>query len=453
MKKLTAVISVVAVGAMHTLFAAPVVSGVEMKQTLPDRTATITYKLADAPAVITLDIETNATDGTWSSIGGENIQFVSGAVNRKVTADDADEDGVCTIRWRADDSWPNHIITNKGVRAVVTAWPLDNTPDYMVVDISASAKPGTARYYTSTNFLPGTVANPLYKTTSILMRKILAKDVVWTMGSVAESGRNNNGREDAHEAQLTNNYYIGVYEVTQSQWALIQTGRPNPSWFQFEGDKAMRPVERVCYNEIRCAANNTAAAADYQGWPSPPYEGSFLDLLRKRTGIDFDLPSAAEWEYACRAGNGEGKWGNGSAMLSRQKCDNLSAFERYAGSVPSNESLDTNGNSTMTKQDAITDASRGTAVVGTYAPNSWGLYDMHCNVGEWVLDWLSDDKDLLGALRGSVNTTESEHRLTKGGSWLTTWCQNARSAAVGPQGASYRYMCIGFRLACRAGLK
>ena len=451
MKKLIA--TCLLAGAAQSLFAVPVVSDVEMKQVLPDRTVTIRYKLADAPAVITLDIETNATDGTWASVGGENIQFVSGAVNRKVTDDDKDENGFCTIKWRADDSWPNRIIGNKGARAVVTAWPLDNTPDYMVVDISASAKPGTARYYTSTNFLPGTVANPLYKTTSILMRKILAKDVVWTMGSVGENGRNKNGREDAHEAQLTNNYYIGVYEVTQSQWALIQKERPNPSWFQYEGGKAMRPVERVCINEIRYAANSSNAADDYEEWPKPPYKGSFLDLLREKTGIDFDLPSAAEWEYACRAGNGEGLWGNGSAMLSRQICDNLSKFERYVGSVPENSSLDTTGNDKLSKSDTVTDTTRGTAIVGSYSPNSWGLYDMHCNVLEWVLDWSTDDTTLLASLRGAVNTTSSSHRITKGGSWNTAWCQNARSAAISPQGSTYQYMCIGFRLACRAGLK
>lgn len=102
MKKL--IISCVLAGAVRSLFAVPVVSDVEMKQPLPNRTVTITYKLQDAPAVVTLDIETNATDGTWASIGGENIQFVSGAVNRKVTAEDMDENGFCTIKWRADDS-------------------------------------------------------------------------------------------------------------------------------------------------------------------------------------------------------------------------------------------------------------------------------------------------------------------------------------------------------------
>ena len=63
MKKL--IISCVLAGAVRSLFAVPMVSDVEMKQTLPNRTVTITYKLQDAPAVVTLDIETNATDGTW----------------------------------------------------------------------------------------------------------------------------------------------------------------------------------------------------------------------------------------------------------------------------------------------------------------------------------------------------------------------------------------------------
>ena len=448
MKKL--IMSCVFAGYLQSLFAVPVVSDVEMKQTLPNRTVTITYKLQDAPAVVTLDIETNATDGTWASIGGENIQFVSGAVNRKVTDEDKDENGLCTIKWRADDSWPNHIIGSKGARAVVTAWPLDNTPDYMVVDISASAKPGAARYYTSTNFLPGTVSNPLYKTTSILMRKILAKDVVWTMGTVSELNRKTDGSENAHEAQLTNNYYIGVYEVTQSQWALIQTERPNPSWFQFEGDKAMRPVERVCYNEIRCAANSTTAAADYQGWPSPPYEGSFLDLLRDKTGIDFDLPSDAEWEYACRAGHGEGHWGDGSVISKDQNCPNHIPLERFLGSVGTLP--DTTGNDKMNKFDTVTDASVGTAIVGSYRPNSWGLYDMLGNVREFVIDRFSSGETLVN-LRGMVYDPGTGNVVGRGSHYENKWTQNNRPSSRYSGGIGGRSYLSGFRVACRAGLK
>ena len=63
--------------------AVPVVSDATMEQPTGTREVTITYTLSDAPAVVTLDIQTNATDGTWASIGGENIQRVTGDVWKK----------------------------------------------------------------------------------------------------------------------------------------------------------------------------------------------------------------------------------------------------------------------------------------------------------------------------------------------------------------------------------
>ena len=97
-------ITVAAVAAMTTATltaAVPEVSNATMTQAA-DRLVTITYNLADAPAVITLDIQTNNTQGTWTSIGGANIQNVTGDVWKKV------ETGSHTIQWRPDLSWPDH---------------------------------------------------------------------------------------------------------------------------------------------------------------------------------------------------------------------------------------------------------------------------------------------------------------------------------------------------------
>ena len=434
-------------------FAVPVVSDVTMNQSLPDRTVMITYRLSEVPAVVTLDIETNAPGGAWVSIGGENVQFVSGAVNRKVTLADKGANDLYTIKWRADDSWPNHVIADNGARAKVTAWALDNTPDYMVVDVSASAAHGSERYYTSTNFLPGGVMNPLYRTSSVLMRKILAKGVVWNMGTRTEIQRITDGREDMHEVELTNNYYIGVFEVTQSQWANIQTARPQPSYFLYSGDKSMRPVERVCYNEIRCAANSDSKAADYQEWPAAPYEGSFLDLLRAKTGIDFDLPSDAEWEYACRAGHGEGHWADGSDITAGSNDPNYALLGRNGVSA-----INTLGNPNVGANvtDTVTGATNGTAVCGSYQPNSWGLYDTHGNVQEWVLDWFSTNAAVLANLRGAVNTNGSENgngHVIRSGAWYNVWTQNDRPSRRHSYADNRRNHDIGFRLACRNGLK
>ena len=137
----------------------PEVSNVVMTQANFGRKVTITYDLSNAAngAVVTLDIETNKTgsatnvDSDWVSIGGAAVCNAQGDVWKKVSQ------GSKTIRWRPDHSWEGHKIelANGGARAVVTAWALDNTPDYMVVDISAAAQPNTQRYYPAVDFLPG----------------------------------------------------------------------------------------------------------------------------------------------------------------------------------------------------------------------------------------------------------------------------------------------------------
>ena len=262
-KKIT--VTALAATATATLMAAvPEVSAATMVQAM-DRLVTITYTLADAPAVVTLDVQTNYTENgetKWASIGGAAVANAQGDVWKQVAT------GSRTITWRPDLSWPDHKIADGGARAVVTAWALDNTPDYMVVDISGAAQPNTQKYYPSVDFLPGGIlGNDDYRTTSLVMRKIMAKDVEWTMGSTTLETNNRADREATHKVTLTNNYYVGVFQITQAQWALIQTNRPTPSYFNNPAYRAMRPVEQVSYNEIRNAANSATANTAYD-WPN-----------------------------------------------------------------------------------------------------------------------------------------------------------------------------------------
>lgn len=148
---------------------------------------------------------------------------------------------------------------------------------------------------------------------------------------------------------LTKPFYIGLFEVTQRQWKLIMGTDPS----YLKGDT--RPVEQVSYNAIR----GSSAGAE---WPSSHAvdAGSFLGKLRAKTGIGFDLPTEAQWEYVCRAGAkttyGYGERADGSYMWYADNADGQ------------------------------------THEVGMTQPNAWGVYDMHGNVAEWCLDWYQELK-------------------------------------------------------------
>lgn len=445
----------VAVGFAGAETAVPTVTDMTVVQGPGSREVTIKYKLDIYPAVVTMDVKTNDT----VSIGGERICTAQGAVWRKVTSDDKDASDWCTITWHPEISWTGadgNGFRAENVKFEVTAWPLDNTPDYMVVDIAEGAQQNTQRYYPAVDFLPGAelgqtgavTNNPAYKTSMLVMRKIMAKDVTWTMGSTSAESVRISDDETTHQVTLTNNYYIGIFEVTQKQWAYILPDS-RPSYFTAEWE--MRPVERASFNMIRKANNSDTAAADAQEWPAPPYSGSWLDRLRTRTGLDFDLPSEAQWEFACRAGHGDGKWGDGSAVLNNNKDANMAKLGRYMY------------NGGFIRADAWVEPARnygptnGTAIVGSYHPNSWGLYDMHGNVYEWCLDkWTND----ITTLNGDVYTSGSGARLVRGGgAYDDGWhgakrCRSAyRSMSYSDDESVWHFRLNGLRVVCQAGLK
>ena len=431
--------------------ASPTVTTVNMSQPARAGLVTITYTLSDAPAVVTLDVQTNYTENAvekWASIGGEHIWNAQGDVWKKVGTSGAFNG---TITWRPDKSWkdPNGEGfkvdgTTHKARAVVTAWPLDNTPDYMVVDVSNAAQPNTQRYYQSVDFLPGSMPgqegaltnNPVYKSTMLVMRKIMAKDVTWTMGSCAgiETQRDAD-TEATHQVTLTNNYYIGVFTITKEQWYQIATN--SAALPGGGGSNPYGPVNRVCYNEIRCAASSTSADTSAY-WPNKPKAGSFLGLLRLKSGIDFDLPSEAQWEFACRAGHGSGYWGNGTRILNSDTDANLAVLGCYKNS-PSDMNWST---------------------VGSYKPNDWGIYQMNGCVYEWCLDWYAAD---ITSYNGAVNVKITDpsktladaaggSRVLRGGvsSKVAKESRPAHRAYKGNPGSRDIYY-AGFRVVCPVG--
>ena len=446
MKQFTYLSTILLAAAVIADPADPQISNVRLEQNSISRRVTVRYDLDEA-AVVTMDVLTNGV-----SIGGANIQAVTGDCFKKVAAGNNH-----VVEWNPWLSWPDHKFGAGVVSVRMTAWALDNTPDYMAVDITATGGADTQTYYPAADFVPGGVTNSIYKTTKLLMRKIMAKDVEWTMGSTTLETQNRQAaREATHQVTLTNNYYIGVYEVTQAQWDLIQPSRTAPSYFNNAVDRAMRPVEQVSYNEIRNSNNSTTADATYN-WPADPNPNSFLGKLKTKTGIYFDLPSEAQWEFAARAGNGDTKWGDGSGILNADEDANLKLlgrYERNGGKV-------LNGSSYANPAQSC-GATNGTAIVGSYLPNAWGIYDMHGNVWEWCLDWYEDN---INANGGAVNIDPSApaetlsgasgvNRVIRSGSW---------NSAAGMSRPAYRSLntpsylsgiySIGFRVLCSAGLR
>ena len=197
-----------------------------------------------------------------------------------------------------------------------------------------------------------------YKTMKLVLRRIEA-------GSFKMGG--------SYNVTLTKPFFCGLFEVTQKQYSLVAGSNPS----DISGDKY--PVEKVSYDAIRGTSNGAK-------WPSSSAVDatSFMGKLRVRTGLDFDMPTEAQWEYACRAGTTTAYSYGNSANGDYMWCSDNSDWRTHKE-------------------------------VGTTNPNPWGLYDMHGNVWEWCLDWyassLSGGTDPNGASSGSS-------RVMRGGCWL-----------------------------------
>ena len=282
------------------------------------------------------------------------------------------------------------------VCGVVAGTVLAAEPQYLVVDLE---KPGAVTYVESLEKLPdGGLANDAYRTTRLVLRRIAAKGKGFLMGSpeweighdcLADAGRegwNDGGVERRLPVRFTHDYYIGVYPVTQGQWERTMTGRcetyagyattPRPSWFTNEQYYASRPVENIPLRAIYGENTDMEAYPQFERILRP---GRYLYVMRQLTGLRCDLPTDAQWEFACRAGT-ETSFYSGRNVCREVDSQSLGAIcNRTAPAVDSADPALNLRN--------VTPAEGGTYTVGTCTPNAFGLYDLYGNVKEMVADW------------------------------------------------------------------
>jgi formylglycine-generating enzyme required for sulfatase activity len=265
-------------------------------------------------------------------------------------------------------------------------------------------------------------------TNSIGMKLVLIPPGTFQMGSpVTEAERED--RELRHEVTISKSFYMGVYPVTQEQYAKI-FGPPRNQWNpgarfgKDQGGGPDHPQETVQWNYAEDFCKRLSAL---------PAE--------KEAGRTYRLPTEAEWEYACRAGTTT-PFSSGTTLSSKEA--NFNGDFPYGGAA---------------KGDYL----RKTSKVGSYPPNAWGLYDMHGNVWQWCADWYDPDyyknspkMDPTGPEKGVVptgytnRTTPGEgqwYRVIRGGSWLdeARACRSAYRFRAMPHEP---YQIIGFRVVC-----
>ena len=262
----------------------------------------------------------------------------------------------------------------------------------------------------------GVTNNIKYKTSHLVLRKIPArgKEFMFRKGhSVSNevSVLTAKGTTEAGIAtSFTNDFYIGVFELTQAQWLKVQPFPDGSAWETNALYSATRPVDR-CYYSLRTRGTTLGLK-----WPEGDHtdvdEETFFDRLQDRVGLVFDFPTEAMWEFAYRAGTDSGLYTGMDYSF-----PNMELISRQRG---------VNHANSQSSADRNCDLTSGPNQVGSYLPNAWGLYDMLGNVRERCLDVL-DSSYIFPAQqvdpRGSPNNKLS-YRVTRGGSYIVAPLNN-----------------------------
>lgn len=317
--------------------------------------------------------------------------------------------------WMPDESFEGTITDDMKIKVefVEKSDPPPSNALYMVVDLGT----GAISYLSAA---PREGWNYEHKTTKMVLRKVEAGTFV--MGAPMDEVGYSGGSEIQHEVTLTKAFFIGVFETTQKQYETVMGNNPSIQ----KGN--MRPVDNVSFDTIRGAEKGSS-------WPKTGFvdEDSFLGKLRKKTGKSFDLPTDAQWEYACRAGTTTAL-NNGTNLTNEFSDGNMDKLGRYA-----NNPYDGKGGYDIQY-----------TTVGSYLPNAWGIYDMHGNVSEFCLDWLDPSlkPPTSDPVTDPVGSAEGRFRRCRGGGFGNDarYCRSAYQGifnpSVGEYGGGFRIVWI-----------
>jgi formylglycine-generating enzyme required for sulfatase activity len=235
----------------------------------------------------------------------------------------------------------------------------------------------------------------------------------FTMGSPgSDVGRD---RDEVQHQVTVSSFYLGKYEVTQKEYQEIMGTNPS----RFKGDNL--PVECVSWLDAIEYCNKRSQREGL----TPPYtingSGYSQTVTWNLHADGYRLPTEAEWEYACRAGTTT-PFSTGNTITTNQA--------NYDGIYPYNG----NGKGEYRSK---------TTAVGSFAPNAWGLYDMHGNVGEWCWDWYGSYSS--GAQTDPEGVSAGSYRVYRGGNW-SSYGRDLRSARRSGSRPTARDAIFGFRL-------
>ena len=228
-----------------------------------------------------------------------------------------------------------------------------------------------------------TITIPVKKGISIDMVRVEAG--TFTMGATPEMKDPYDDEKPTHQVTLTNDYYIGKYEVTQALWKAVMGNNPS----NFKGDNL--PVESVSWNDCQ----------------------EFINKLNRITGKAFRLPTEAEWEFAARGG----KKSRGYQYSGSNNLADVAWYEDNSGSK--------------------------THAVGSKQANELGIYDMSGNVWEWCQDWYG--KYSSSSQTNPTGANSGSNRVNRGGSCCSS-ARDCRSSYRAYDAPGIRYCILGLRL-------